>query len=300
MMLVAEENHVLPGVTANAIGYTLNGLLLGILAIQTHQYFLALPDDLLATRLLVLGVHFLEAAQSFLLMWSASHSLAAKFTGLIFLDETGSFQRCAPVLFSIVAFVARVFYAHRIKAVSQQSQYKKLVGFIVFLALVQLSSEVGTNIARKNGTFSTQLVEKAPVIVTSIIGALCDTGIAVCMGFHFGRQDPSRKEAVITLSKDVKLIAFGSLTGTVVAWLNVLLVIFPTYRPKLVMNTFGILSKLYSNSILALFNSRVKPISVSKPSRKDAATDSKFVESNQHHGSRPRFTDDANETHPLQ
>ncbi|KAF9562870.1 hypothetical protein CPC08DRAFT_721928 [Agrocybe pediades] len=296
-MFVAEENHVLPGVTANAIGYTLNGLLLGILAIQTHQYFLAPPDDLLATRLLVLGVHFLEAAQSFLLMWSTSHSLAAKFTGLIFLDETGGFQRCAPVLFSIVAFVARVFYAHRIKAVAQQSQYKKLVGFIVFLALVQLSSEVGTNIARKNGTFSesTQLVEKAPVIVTSIIGALCDTGIAVCMGFH----DPSRKKAVTTLSKDVKLIAFGSLTA-VVAWLNVLLVIFPTYRPKLVMNTFGILSKLYSNSILALLNSRVKPISVSTPRRKDAATDRKFVESNLNHGSRPRFADAAKETYPLQ
>lgn len=239
------------------IGHLLNWSLFGVLSMQVYMYYLAFPNDPTLSKALSFGVYFFEAVQTFLLTQSAFHGFAEGFGNLIFLDEIGTIWFSVPVMSGIVAFVAQVFYAYRISILAQS---KIVASFIVFLAVVQLGGAIATGIQSKQAVFNSKFLGTKSFITTGIWNggsALCDVIIAICMTFYLSRRNTGMMQTQLLLKKIIRLtIETGSLTA-VIALLNFVLALLPGH-PTYYMATAGILGKLYSNSMMVVFNSRMK------------------------------------------
>ncbi|CAA7266185.1 unnamed protein product [Cyclocybe aegerita] len=237
------------------LGHLMNWGLFGALALQVYMYFLAFPTDPIRSKALVYGVFILETAQTLLLTQSAFHGFAEGFGNLLFLDEIGTIWFSVPIMSGIVAFMAQTFYAYRISVLAQS---KIVASFIVVLALVQLGGSIATGVESKRAVFNSNFLGTHSYITTGIWNggsALCDLIIAVCMTFYLSRRNTGMKQTQQVVRKITRLtIETGSLTA-VIAILNFILALLPG-RPTYYMATAGILGKLYSNSMLAVFNSQ--------------------------------------------
>ncbi|KAF4613083.1 hypothetical protein D9613_011093 [Agrocybe pediades] len=264
-MSLAASPPALPSIPADIgraagpllLGYFFNWSLFGVLSMQVYMYFLAFPNDPDLNRLLVLGTYLFEATQTFLLTQTAFHSFADGFGNLTFLDQIGTIWFSVPIMSGIVAFVAQVFYAYRISILAQS---KVMASFIMFLAFVQLGGAIATGVESKKAVLNSQFLGPKSYITTGIWNggsAVCDAIIAICMTIYLKRRDTGMKQTQILLKKIIRLtIETGSLTA-VIAILNFALALLPNH-PTYYMTTAGMLGKLYSNSMMAVFNSRMK------------------------------------------
>ncbi|KAF8902562.1 hypothetical protein CPB84DRAFT_1846214 [Gymnopilus junonius] len=256
------------------LGFLFNWALFGVLSMQVYMYYLAFPNDPEHSKYLVVGVYLFEATQTFLLTQTAFHGFAEGFGNVLFLDEIGTIWFSVPIMSGIVAFVAQTFYAYRISILAQS---KIVASFIVLLAVIQLGGSIATGVESKEAVFNSQFLGKKSFITTGIWNggsALCDIIIAVCMtvyvshvyfkfdlelkvAFKLSRRNTGMKHTSLLLKKIIRLtIETGSLTA-VIALLNFILALLPGH-PTYYMTTAGILGKLYSNSMMAVFNSRMK------------------------------------------
>jgi len=239
------------------VGHLLNWALFGVLSMQVYVYYLAFPNDPAHNKALTYGVYLFEAVQTFLLTQSAFHGFAEGFGNLLYLDSIGTIWFSVPIMSGIVAFVAQTFYAYRISILAQS---RIVASFIVFLALVQLGGSIATGVESKRAIFNSKFLGTKSLITTGIWNggsALCDVIIAVCMTVYLSRRNTGMKQTQLLVRKITRLtIETGSLTA-VIALLNFILALLPDH-PTYYMATAGILGKLYSNSMLVVFNSRMK------------------------------------------
>ncbi|KDR77234.1 hypothetical protein GALMADRAFT_139245 [Galerina marginata CBS 339.88] len=239
------------------IGHLLNWALFGILCMQTYLYYLAFGNDPLRSRLIVFGVFLFEAVQTFLLTQSAFHEFAEGFGNLLFLDRIGTIWFSVPIMGGIVAFVVQAFYAYRVSILAQS---KIVPSFIVLLAFVQLGGAIATGVESKRAIFNSRFLGKASYITVGIWNggsALCDVIIAICMIVYLSRRNTGMKQTNAILSKIIRLaIETGSVTA-IIAILTFALAILPGH-PTYYMATVALLGKLYANSMLVVFNSRMK------------------------------------------
>jgi len=271
------------------------------------MYFLAFPNDQRSSKLLVLGVYLFEATQTFLLTQSAFHAFAEGFGNLLFLDQIGTFWFSVCIMSGLVAFVAQAFYAYRISILAQN---KVVASLIMFLAFVQLGGAIATGVLSKLAKFSSRFLDKKSYISTGFWNggsALCDAMIAISMTIYLSRRDTGMKHTSVILKKIIVLtIETGSATA-VIALLNFILALLPN-RPTYYMTTAGMLGKLYSNSMLAVFNSRMRMGSASSShgvSSSSSGHHASNVSSNfnhqrfggKGHQAKPRHDGDAYEMH---
>ncbi|KAJ3505537.1 hypothetical protein NLJ89_g7362 [Agrocybe chaxingu] len=252
----------------------MNWGLFGALALQVYMYFLAFPADPIRSKALVYSVLILETAQTLLLTQTAFHGFAEGFGNLLFLDEIGTIWFSVPIMSGIVAFMAQTFYAYRISVLAQS---KIVASFIVVLALVQLAGSIATGVESKRAVFNSKFLGTRSYITTGIWNggsALCDLIIAICMTIYLTRRNTGMKQTQQVVRKIIRLtIETGSLTA-VIAILNFILALLPGH-PTYYMATAGILGKLYSNSMLAVFNSRMRLNGDNAPTHYDSSFQSR-------------------------
>ncbi|KAF9556100.1 hypothetical protein CPC08DRAFT_820681 [Agrocybe pediades] len=240
------------------LGFFINWFLFGTLTTQVYMYFLAFPNDPATIRLLVLGVFVLESAQSFLFIQSAFHSFASGFGNIGVFNEVNTLWLSAPVMSGIVAFVAQVFYAHRLRIIAQS---KILPALIVFLAFAQMGGAIANGVVCKKAALFNKILGMQAYVTTGIwngASAVCDILIAIFMTIHLNRRsDTGMKHTALIVKKIIRLtIETGSLTA-VISIINIVLAVLPS-QPNYYMTPTGVLGKLYSNSMLALLNNRMK------------------------------------------
>ncbi|KAJ7678093.1 hypothetical protein DFH06DRAFT_566023 [Mycena polygramma] len=237
------------------VGLVFNYGLLGVLTTQVYIYHVNFPTDKRVLQVIVYVVYVLDwvqtcsatydAFQWFVYGWGDIAALYGLFTG--FLN--------VPILSSVIGAIVQVFFGWRIWILSES---KAVFVGIILLALLQLSG---------GGAVAYYIYNDASEITRSVglvraVGirlggsAVLDTVIAVSMTYFLLRsrgQGLARTDRVVT-----RLIRLTIETGTVTAIAAIVdLIFFLKAHNGLHQISGVILCKLYSNTLLVLFNNRL-------------------------------------------
>ncbi|KAK0203776.1 hypothetical protein DFS33DRAFT_830643 [Desarmillaria ectypa] len=263
------------------LGYFFNWGLCGALVVQVYIYYLAFPKDRRWTKCFVLFIFSIELLQTFLATRDAFRTFASHWGDRSDLDNLGLIWLSVPVLGSIISCTAHCFFAWRVYAMSGKVwitgviltvrgiQFMSSISTIdvcvcVFLlkkklSLVQGGSSIWTAVlAREFGLFSDvhQRISKA-ILVLLGGSALCDVFIAGSMLYYLKKSTSGYNPYSAPLYKFVRMVVQS---GALCATVSVLyIVLFCVYTD----NNFHMapalaLSKLYSNCLLAILNSRTR------------------------------------------
>ncbi|KAJ6500733.1 hypothetical protein C8R45DRAFT_79712 [Mycena sanguinolenta] len=250
---------VIPLTLPMFIGTLLNWALFGALLVQVYIYFSIFRRvDRASLQLIVILVVSLEVVETL----SSTHDMILVFgTGWgnkDTLDSVGWAWFSVPVMGSIIAFVCQVFYGWRIYMIGKSPSAFAL---ITLVSLVQLGAGIWTGVEIcKAGRFSLLQSENLPATATWLATTSLADLLIVCGTAFFlrrGRPDPeftSKK----TNSIISRIIMITAQTGTLcMLFALVDLFLFVKYKGTNYHLSVCIeLSKIYSNSILLIFNSR--------------------------------------------
>ncbi|THU87440.1 hypothetical protein K435DRAFT_762603 [Dendrothele bispora CBS 962.96] len=233
-----------------------NWALLGTLSVQAYIYYLAFPNDRKYIKALAVFILCIEFVQTVLATIDAFRNFGYGWGNMISLNEVGILWLSVPAMTGIISCLAQLFYAWRIWILSQ-SYYIPV--FVTLLALIQGASGIWTGVnAFHIGLFSEVLLENGTSTIVWLGGtALCDIIIAASMIYYLSRSRSGFRATNAILSK---LIRITVETGFITAALAVVdLSMFLAFEQANYHLTPSItLSKLYSNSLMTLLNSRVR------------------------------------------
>ncbi|ESK87196.1 hypothetical protein Moror_5867 [Moniliophthora roreri MCA 2997] len=244
------------------LGYLLNWGLYGVLTVQVCLYWAAFPNDSLYAQTLVYGVYLLETAQTISVTRNAFQSLVFGFEDFVSLTKLYNLWLDTYAFDGLVALIFQVYFANRLHVLLSGARI--LPGIIVLLALTQFAGGIGSAITigsdgvfpAYTGRVSSTAAETIPGYLWTGCGMLADVLIAVTMVYALSRYDTTfRKAQGLVKRLSQLMIEIGGLTAAMSLVQPLLFLIYPdkTYHitPALVI------AKLYSNSLLATFNSRI-------------------------------------------
>ncbi|KAJ7883420.1 hypothetical protein B0H14DRAFT_3128582 [Mycena olivaceomarginata] len=236
------------------VGFIFNWGLLGVLTTQVYIYHINFPKDRRFLKAIVYIVYVLDwiqtcsatydAFQWWVYGWGSIPALYGLFTG--FLN--------VPILSSIIGAIVQIFFGWRIWALSKS---KITFAGVIFLSLLQLGGGAAVAYYLYNDasevTRSVGLVRAVGIRLAG--SAAVDTVIAVSMTYflvHSRGRTLSHTSAVLT-----RLVRLTIETGTVTALAAVAdLIFFVRAHNGLHQASGVILCKMYSNTLLVLFNNR--------------------------------------------
>ncbi|KAF8236146.1 hypothetical protein L208DRAFT_1391271 [Tricholoma matsutake] len=239
------------------LGYMMNWGLFGVLTIQVYLYYIAFPKDRLICKCLVYGVCALETLQTVIITHDAFASFGRGFGSFEALDNIQLTCLSIPFLSGIVGCVVQVFYAYRINVLSRT----KALGFAISVVSI-----VGCMGGIVTGIKCYQLGSLSKLSTTAVfISAgfwwgccvFCDVTIAVSMTYLLSRRDTGFRETHLLVTRLTRLTIETGTTTALMAIVNLGLFFgFPhtNYYTVPVL----IVAKLYSNTLLVVFNSRMR------------------------------------------
>ncbi|TFK62390.1 hypothetical protein BDN72DRAFT_827539 [Pluteus cervinus] len=236
------------------IGYLLNSTLYGALTVQVYLYYMAFPRDQLLTKCLVYVLFLLETVQTVMILRDGFVIFVGGLSNPALLDNVELNWFSVPALTGIVGFCVQMFFTCRIYALSR-SWYVPF--FVCLLSLAPLITAIMSGVQSFKMKYMTR-VENGSLLqmnIWLITSAACDLTIAVVMTYYLSRYKSNVRKTKALLRKLMRLtLETGSLTASV-ALIDV--VLFMTVRGKYLYVTPSIiLAKLYSNTTLAILNSR--------------------------------------------
>ncbi|KAJ8091684.1 hypothetical protein PM082_020919 [Marasmius tenuissimus] len=232
--------------------------LFGVLSVQTYMYYSAFPNDALKFQALVYGVYLVETVQTILVTHDAFQTFAFGYGNIFSLNSVQLIWFHACVLPGLVAFTVQIYFAYRIFLLSRS----KIVSIIIAVtALMEFIAAVTTGVmAKQNATFSGVAEDKTmiPVVGVWLAGsAFCDILIAMSMTYVLSKYDGSFAETRDRVNRIIRLtMETGSLTAVIAVVDLILFVKFPAQDYHICPAIT--LAKLYSNSLLVVFNSRMR------------------------------------------
>ncbi|KAF9264344.1 hypothetical protein L218DRAFT_808330, partial [Marasmius fiardii PR-910] len=237
------------------LGYLLNYGLFGVLTVQTYIYYNAFPNDRKGVQAMIYGLYIAETIQTVMVTWDAFQYFSFGFGQPAALKEINLVWLDCCIIEGAVAFTVQMFYAYRIYLLSKS---RLLVGAIVFMALTQFGGAITTAVIAKTvGRFTEP--QRAFVAAGLWLGgsATCDILVATSMTYVLSKCDAQFQETRDILNRIVRLtMETGILTATIATINLILFLAFP--KSSYYMALSLILAKLYSNSLMVIFNSRVK------------------------------------------
>ncbi|KAF9052529.1 hypothetical protein BDP27DRAFT_1304455 [Rhodocollybia butyracea] len=240
------------------IGYLLNWGLYGALAVQVYIYYMAFPNDRLAIKSLVAIVFTLETLQSVLVAHDAYNDYARGFGNLNTLGSAQLEWLSVPILSGIISCTVQIFFAYRISVLSKS---RAALIVISLIALTQGISAIVQGIqACILGNFAKLQKEAFASCTVWLVGsAVCDIIIAVCMSYYLSRMNTRFRATKMLVNKLIHLsIETGTMTATFATIDIILFITFPnnSYHATVALT----LAKLYSNTLILIFNSRLRII----------------------------------------
>ncbi|QRV79274.1 hypothetical protein RhiJN_07289 [Ceratobasidium sp. AG-Ba] len=235
------------------LGYLFNWGLFGILIVQVYIYYLSFPNDSRVIKSLVYGLFFVDCVQTALTTHNAWHFLSRGWGDLHVLDDPGWSWIAVPLLSGIVSATVQLFFAWRIWVLSKSIP---LAGLIVSIAVAQGLCAMYSGIKFAILNDITKIASLFPSATVWLGGsALCDFIITISMVTFLARASTgfSQTDTVIT-----KLIRMTVETGmvTTTAAISELILYLVYQHNNLHMIPALALAKLYTNTLLATFNSR--------------------------------------------
>lgn len=224
---------------------------------QVYVYYLAFSNDSPRTRALVYGVYLVEMTQTFLLTYTAFKTFAIGFGNIGAIIDGSILWFSIPIMSSAVAFVVQVFYAYRISVLAKS---KAVAILILFFALFQFAGGIATGVIAHQVTLFTDFLVKRTYIATGIWNggsAVCDVLIAGAMTYYLSLHNSQWKPTQRVVQRLIRLIVeTGTLTAAI-AIVNLSLSLLPG-KPTYFQTSSAVLGKIYSNTMMVVFNSRIR------------------------------------------
>ncbi|PBK88496.1 hypothetical protein ARMGADRAFT_1167961 [Armillaria gallica] len=241
------------------VGYLLNWGLFGTLSVQLYLYYLAFPKDRQFIKYLVYGIYIVEFVQTILVSHDAFAMFGYGFGDLDALTEVHFNWLIVPIMSAVIACVGQSFYAYRIYILSRS---RIVPAFVICVSLTSFVAAIITGVYMFQASNITELNEQKTSIFigVSCVGyAMCDIVIAICMTYYLMRHNTSFPQTRILITKLIRLtIETGSLTAVVA--LATLILFFPFPHQTFYATAGLVISKLYSNTIYMVLNSRFRII----------------------------------------
>ncbi|KAI0794953.1 hypothetical protein C8Q75DRAFT_803792 [Abortiporus biennis] len=237
------------------VGQFINWGLFGLLNIQVYLYYIAFPHDRLVPKTIVATSYIVELVQIIMSTRDAFRIFGKGWGVQEELDKVGWQWFSVVILGAIIASIGQMFYAWRIWVLSTKLWMPLIV---VVLSLTQLvAGFVGGAIAKERGDSLMQVTAFVPISIWLVGTSVCDICIAASMLWHLRRPN-SRFRSTNTLL--TKIITVTIETGLICAASALIdLALFIAFRHTNYHIPFcASLSKLYSNSLLAVLNARIK------------------------------------------
>ncbi|KAJ7723103.1 hypothetical protein DFH07DRAFT_856232 [Mycena maculata] len=237
------------------IGLVFNWALLGVLTTQVYIYHISFPKDGRVLKGLVYTIYFLDWLQTGSATYDAFHWFVFGWGNVPLLYELYSGFLNVPLLSSTIGGMVQIFFGWRIYTLSKS---RIAFGIIILLALFQLSGGIGVSYYWWQDA---EELGRAPGLLITVgirLGgsAVVDTLIAVTMTYFLIKSKGlalGHMNSVIT-----SIVRLTIETGTVMACAAIVDLVFFIKVHNGLHQIFGvILCKLYSNSLMVLFNNRL-------------------------------------------
>lgn len=258
------------------VGFMLNWGLLGVLLVQVHLYHALFPRDGIHFKALVYGIFILDCVQTFLLSSDFFEGFVYQRANEAAFSTIGTGWFSFIILGGVISAAVQTTFAWRLWLLTKS---RALVGTILVLTTSQLSGSIVTGLQlRVSSDSQGQKNAIAPFSIWLSGSALVDVIIAISMTVLLSRARANGQlfkanmQAHRQISDPVvnRLIVFIIETGTLTASVAIitLILFFASRDTHLHECTAIIISKLYSNTLLAGFNNRarLKKMAASSPS----------------------------------
>ncbi|KAK7034662.1 hypothetical protein VNI00_012304 [Paramarasmius palmivorus] len=239
------------------LGYLLNYGLLGVLSVQTYLYYTAFPNDQKKFKFLVYFVYVLEFAQTILFTQDAFERFVYGFANPDAISKINLIWFSSPFVDGLVAFLVQIQFAYRIRLLSPKS--KIVLGLILTASLTQFGGALGAAIIASTVDTIQELGQSNFVIGCVWLGgsAVADVTIAFSMIYVLSRYDRSFEQTNDLVRRIIRLtMETGSVTAIVAICQLVLFTAIPERNYHIVPAIT--LAKVYSNSLMVVFNSRIR------------------------------------------
>ncbi|KAJ7919623.1 hypothetical protein B0H13DRAFT_1988434 [Mycena leptocephala] len=240
------------------IGTLLNWAFLGTLFVQVYLYFIAFPQDRRLNKVIVAFVFIAEIVQTFSDCKNTINAFGAGWGNRESLDHVGWAWFSVPVLGSTIASVGQVFFAWRISIIGHTLFIPAL---IVAIAMIQFGAGIWTGVEIvRAGKFSLLDFNRLkPPVAWLASTAACDLIIVAATVFFImkARQTEFKfsNATNIAISRIIKVSVETGLLCAVFAVVD--LYLYVAYDGNNYhLATCIWLSKVYSNSIMVILNSR--------------------------------------------
>ncbi|PBK98472.1 hypothetical protein ARMGADRAFT_577591 [Armillaria gallica] len=259
---LAEEAGVAPSDLYELTGPLLIrcflGLILyGILCNQVYIYYISFPKDDLASKTVVYVLWVTETVETVSNMIDTFDTFCYNFGNVSGLSDVHLSWFTMPILCGFVGCIAQLFYAWRMYKFSKKARWLCII--LSMISFTQFSAAICCGIQTRNSGRYSNLQQDSKVRVTATIwlggSFLCDTAIALCMAYLLGRAQTGLESTRILLSRLIRLsIETGTATAAIAA---VHMALFFSYNNKYSTVPAHCLIKMYSNTVLAVCNSRM-------------------------------------------
>ncbi|KAI3611915.1 hypothetical protein WG66_016167 [Moniliophthora roreri] len=220
-------------------------------------YWTAFPLDGIHRQILVYSLYLLETGQTISLTYDAFQNFVFGFASPSALEKINNLWLDTYLFDGLVAFFVQLYFAYGIHMLLKSN---RLVGVIVLLTVVQCAGGIAVGILAKTVP-SISRPGQVPSFVPALLWLSCATLtnilIAVSMIYALFRHDTTLKSTRNIISR---LHRLAMETGSVAAAMTIVtIVLFLTHPEQIYHITPAMtLAKIYSNSLLVIFNSRIR------------------------------------------
>jgi len=237
------------------LGICFNWGFLGVLVVQLYFYHLNYPKDGQHLKALVYGLAILDILQTFMVTADAFHWFVFGFGNMDQLDNTFLNSWDVVLIDAVVALIVQTFYCWRIYLL--QKSYILPI-FIILVSLMQCGAGIATAvIAHRLGhlsLISTEVAEQTTWLVGSAVADILIT-LSLCWTLLRSRSRvPSSSHGMI--KRLVTMTVETNAITTLTAIIGLILFLGVPQHSTLVVPPTAILSKLYTNCLIAVLNNR--------------------------------------------
>ncbi|PBK60808.1 hypothetical protein ARMSODRAFT_965695 [Armillaria solidipes] len=260
---LAEEAGVAPSDLYKVTGPLLIGcflslILYGILCNQVYIYYISFPKDNLASKTVVYVLWLTETVQTVIDINDTFDTFCYNFGNVSGLNDAHPSWFMIPILSGFVGCIAQLFYTWRMYKFSKKARWLCII--LSVIAFTQFVAAICNGIQVRNSGHYSNLQKNSKLKVTTIIwlggSVLCDTAIALCMTYVLCRAQTGLKSTRILLSRLIRLsIETGTITAAIAAVHMALFL--SSHNNNYHIVPANCLVKIYSNTVLAVCNSRM-------------------------------------------
>ncbi|KAK0234870.1 hypothetical protein EDD85DRAFT_96004 [Armillaria nabsnona] len=251
-------------------------ILYGILCDQVYIYYLSFPKDNLAYKTVVYLLWLTETVQTVSNTIDTFDMFCTNFGNVSGLDDVRLIWFNINILAGFAGCIAQLFYIWRMYKFSKKARWLCII--LSVIAFTQFGAAICCGIEVRNSGHYSTITKNLKVRVAAMIwlggSFTCDTAIALCMVYFLRRSQTGLNSTRILLSRLIRLsIETGTVTGwsyirkldrirpftiyaAVIAAVHLALFLF-YHRNNYSTVPANILVKLYSNTVLAVCNSRM-------------------------------------------